>query len=197
MTLALTGAQTIAGGSLTLAAGSTTSTGLKFTSDPGGGSGDLAQINYYASAGETTVLHIQVDNDADDTIKLDATGGTDNIGDFRATGEVTAFYSDERLKNFSGTIDSALNKVISLNGYYYTENEIAKSFGFNNDKQQVGVSAQQVQAVLPEAVRIAPFVKEHQTETEYLTVQYEKLVPLLIEAIKELKAQIDELKNKG
>ena len=183
-------------GVLTVSNGSTTANGIKFGADPGGGSGDIAQINYYASTGETTVLHIQCDNDADDTIKLDGSGGTDNVGAFRATGEITAFYSDERLKNFSGKIDGALDKVMMLNGYYYTENELAKSFGFKNDKQQVGVSAQQVQAVLPEAVRVAPFVKEHQTETEYLTVQYEKLVPLLIEAIKEQQKKIEELEAK-
>ena len=183
-------------GALTVSNGSTTANGIKFGADPGGGSGDLAQINYYASTGETTVLHIQVDNDADDTIKLDGSGGTDNVGAFRATGEITAYYSDERLKNFSGKIDGALDKVMALNGYYYTENELAKSFGFKNDTQQVGVSAQQVQSVLPEAVRVAPFVKEHQTETEYLTVQYEKLVPLLIEAIKEQQKKIEELEAK-
>ena len=183
-------------GALTVSNGSTTSNGIKFGADPGGGSGDLAQINYYASAGESTVLHLQVDNDADDYIKLDATGGTDNVGAFRATGEITAYYSDERLKNFSGTIDNALSKVMSLNGYYYTENEVAKSFGFNNDKQQVGVSAQQVQNVLPEAVRVAPFVRDLEVTTEYLTVQYEKLVPLLIEAIKEQQKKIEELEAK-
>ena len=183
-------------GVLTVSNGSTTSNGIKFGADPGGGSGDLAQINYYASAGESTVLHLQVDNDADDYIKLDATGGTDNVGAFRATGEITAYYSDERLKNFSGTINNALSKVMSLNGYYYTENEVAKSFGFNNDKQQVGVSAQQVQNVLPEAVRVAPFVRDLEVTTEYLTVQYEKLVPLLIEAIKEQQKKIEELEAK-
>ena len=73
---------------------------------------------------------------------------------------------------------------------------MAKSFGFNNDKQQVGVSAQQVQNVLPEAVRVAPFVRDLEVTTEYLTVQYEKLVPLLIEAIKEQQKKIEELEAK-
>jgi hypothetical protein len=58
--------------------------GIIFPSDPGGGSGDIASIKYYASTGETTVLEIKVANDADDTILLTATGGT------KVTGNITA-----------------------------------------------------------------------------------------------------------
>ena len=53
--------------------------------------------------------------------------------------------------------------------------------------QKVGVSAQQVQAVLPEVIKDSPIGQG------YLTVQYEKLVPVLIEAIKELTARVEKL----
>jgi hypothetical protein len=110
-------------------------------------------------------------------------------GEIRATNEITAFFSDERLKNFHGNIPFALSKVIGLGGYYFTENEVAKSLGYTNDKMQVGVSAQEVQTVLPEAVTNAPI------SDEYLTVRYEKLIPLLIEAIKELASEVETLKQ--
>ena len=113
----------------------------------------------------------------------------------RATGDVVAFYSDERLKNFHGKIDNALDKVTALNGYYFTENEVAKSLGYNNDEVQLGVSAQEVKAIFPEAVAVAPISYSDGVDEEYLTVKYEKLVPALIEAIKEQQSQIDELKQ--
>jgi hypothetical protein len=118
------------------------------------------------------------------------TAASGTAGEIRATNNVTAYYSDARLKDFKGTITNALDKVQALNGYYFTENARAKELGYNNDKMQVGVSAQEVEAVLPEVVTEAPI------SAEYKTVYYDKLVPLLIEAIKELKAEIDELKGK-
>lgn len=108
-------------------------------------------------------------------------------GQIRATNNITAYYSDSRLKDFEGPIGSALDKVKALTGYYFKENELAKQFGYDNDKRQVGVSAQEVEAVLPEVVTEAPF------NSEYKSVWYEKLVPLLIEAIKELE---DKKKDK-
>lgn len=117
------------------------------------------------------------------------TSASGTAGEIRATNEITAYYSDARLKNFHGKIGNAGEKVAALNGYYFTENEVAKSLGYTNDKMQIGLSAQEVEAVLPEAVAAAPI------DDKYLTVKYEKLVPLLIEAIKELQAEVAELKK--
>ena len=104
-------------------------------------------------------------------------------------GDIIAFASDERLKENIQPLENALDKVLALNGFTYNFNEIGQSLGFDGKITYVGVSAQQVQAVLPEAVKPAP------VDSKYITVQYEKLVPLLIEAIKELKAEINELKG--
>lgn len=117
-----------------------------------------------------------------------------------AVGNVTAYYSDERLKTKTGVIDSALAKVRKLTGFLYVENDTARKVGYKNANQQVGVSAQAVQAVLPEAVSLAPFDMHTNPDTgeitsksgeNYLTVDYSRLVPLLIEAIKELADAVE------
>jgi len=121
-----------------------------------------------------------------------------------ATGNVTAYYSDERLKEKLGDIDNALNKVNQIETFYYKENDLAKSFGFNKPDKQVGVSAQSVEKVLPEVVHLAPFDYEtaedgtisSKSGEDYKTVDYEKLVPLLIESIKELTNKVKVLENK-
>ena len=128
------------------------------------------------------------------------TSSTGGQGELRATGNIIAYYSDERLKDFHGKIENAVDKVKQLNGYYFFENDKAKEYGYENqDKKQIGVSAQEVEKVLPEIVSQAPFdMAEDGTSKsgeDYKTVDYEKLVPLLIEAIKEQQIQIDCLKE--
>ena len=102
------------------------------------------------------------------------------------------------------SISDALNKVKSLRAVTYYQNEVAdKFFGTNVDKQ-VGVIAQDIQKVLPEAVKPAPFdtIKDvdgnsiSKSGENYLTVQYEKIVPLLVAAINELNEEIARLKQK-
>jgi hypothetical protein len=109
-------------------------------------------------------------------------------GAIYATGDITAFYSDDRLKTKLGNIDNALSKVLSLNGFYFEPNQTAMNLGYEN-KKQVGVSAQEVKAVLPEVVVPAPI------DQEYMTVHYHKLVPLLIEAIKDLNAKVESMQK--
>ena len=131
------------------------------------------------------------------------TAASGTSGQIRATNEITAFFSDERLKENIETIEGALNKVMSLRGVTYNSNQLAESFGYANKDKQVGVLAGDVQKVLPEAVKPAPFdiirINENteisRSGENYKTVQYEKLVPLLIEAIKELNNEIKKLKE--
>ena len=116
------------------------------------------------------------------------TAASTTAGEIRATNNITAYYSDDRFKTNLGNIPDALAKVLTLNGFYYEANELAQSFGYEKILE-VGVSAQQVQAVQPEVVVPAPI------DENYLTVRYERLVPLLIEAIKELNAKVTALEQ--
>ena len=116
-----------------------------------------------------------------------STGLTFDGTNLTVGGDITAFASDERLKTNIEPIENALDKVLSLNGFTYNFNDIGKELGFDTSLRHAGVSAQEVQAVLPEVVATAPI------SDKYITVKYEKLVPLLIESIKELNSKIDEL----
>jgi Chaperone of endosialidase len=118
------------------------------------------------------------------------TASSGTAGEIRATNNITAYFSDERLKTKTGNIENALDKVCQIETMLYHANETAVALGYDASIQEVGVTAQSVQKVQPEIVVPAPI------DDRYLTVRYEKLVPLLIEAIKELKAQVAELKAK-
>jgi hypothetical protein len=121
-------------------------------------------------------------------------------GEIRASNAITAYYSDRRLKTEIGQIENALDKIDQLTGVIYTQNKLAEQFGYTNYELQVGLYAQEVQQVQPEAVKPAPFdideTGHSKSGEKYLTVQYEKLVPLLVEGIKELRADIKNLKGK-
>ena len=122
------------------------------------------------------------------SVGVGTTPDSANTGSIRAINNITAYFSDDRLKNRLGTIENALDKVLTLTGFYYEANEVAQGFGYRVNRE-VGVSAQDVQKVLPEVVVPAP------VDETYLTVHYERLIPLLIEAIKELKSEVDALKK--
>lgn len=117
------------------------------------------------------------------------TAASGTTGEIRATNNITAYYSDDRLKTKLGAIENALDKVCSLSGFYYEANDTAQALGYK-PVREVGVSAQEVQVVMPEVVAPAPI------DDKYLTVRYERMMPLLIEAIKELSSEIDALKAK-
>jgi hypothetical protein len=121
-------------------------------------------------------------------------------GDITATGDVTAFSSDSRLKGDIQTITNALSKVKLITGVTYIHNDLAKSFGYTDESRFAGVLAQEVEAVLPEVVVPAPFdIADDGTSISgenYKTVKYDKIVPLLIEAIKELTAKVEMLESR-
>ena len=121
-------------------------------------------------------------------------------GEIRATSDITAYYSDIRLKNNIENITNADQKLYSLNGIFFKQNTLAEKFGYHDYSKQIGLLAQEVQKEIPEAVTIAPFdFNGHQSRTGefYLTVRYEKLIPLIIETIKIQQKEIDILTSRA
>ena len=115
------------------------------------------------------------------------------FGEVRSTGDITAYYSsDYALKENINPISNALDKVSQLGGYSFDwkDTHLEDRGGLDDmfvKKSDVGIIAQEVQKVLPEAVG--------KREDGTLGVRYELLVPLLVESIKELKEEIQSLKS--
>jgi hypothetical protein len=101
--------------------------------------------------------------------------GTLASGAITSSGDVTAF-SDMRIKHDIETIEGALDKVSDMRGVYFKR---------NNGEAGTGVIAQEIENILPEVVK----------DGEYKSVAYGNMVGILIEAIKELKAEVEKLKE--
>jgi Chaperone of endosialidase len=147
-------------------------------------------VNVSAGTG-ISVSHTQGEGStATITNSLSTSGGSIGgaiavTGAITATGEVTAYYSDLRLKTNIVPIADALEKVEALNGVTFDPNETALALGIDNT-HQMGVIAQEVEAVAPELVVDSAFAG-------FKTVKYDKLTALLIEAVKELSAKVKTL----
>ncbi len=117
------------------------------------------------------------------TVKI--AGGVGIVKTLNVGEDVVAYaFSDERSKDNSKPISNPIDKVKSLTGYTFTWNDKHEQFNGNDD---IGVVAQEVEKVLPEIVDTR--------DNGYKAVKYEKMVALLIEAVKEQQKQIDELKT--
>ena len=168
---------------------STSSTGITVTGTINGGDlrGEAWLIgrdnNDYINVG-TTQMEFVLDGNTDMLLQ--------NDGDLHVDGNVIAYsttVSDERLKTDIVKIDSALDKVDQINGYTFTYTA--------DGKKSAGVIAQEVEKVLPSAITEStlPLKMGEDDKTEYKTVQYDQLIGLLVEAVKELKAEVAELKG--
>jgi hypothetical protein len=115
---------------------------------------------------------------------------TANTGGVQLNSGATAWTSasDARLKNVTGKYDNALADIAQIEPVKFTWKSDTKN------KPQVGVLAHTVKAVVPEAVDSQTLVRSEDT-TEYLSVRYTELIPLMIASIQELKAEIDSLKQ--
>jgi hypothetical protein len=107
-------------------------------------------------------------------------------GRIDASNDVVAFStSDKRFKENIQPIKNALDKLDKIGGYTFDWNDQVEIHGYEG--HDVGVIAQEIESVLPEVVTTK--------FNGYKGVKYEKIVPLLVEAIKELSAQVEELRK--
>ena len=188
--LTLTGTASFANNTVTITSNTVTANTFNGTADKSNeifvnGLGNSSGPHYFLMQQGTAPGGHYTQARVDSGIRYNSASNT-----LEVAGDIIAFVSDDRLKTDRQPLVGALDKVCSLNGFTFKFNDVAESLGFNTEQTHVGVSAQEVQQVLPEAVHTAP------VSEEYITVQYDKIVPLLIEAIKELSDKVSNLEKK-
>jgi hypothetical protein len=157
------------------------------------GNGYEAMVRYDGGSGNTwyvgkrTTSTTQVGTEGFhfySTAAGDTVAGIDTAGTFKTKGDVVAYSSSDReLKDNISPIQNALQKVKQIGGYEFDWNDKQTTY----EGHDIGIIAQEIEAVLPEVVTTR--------DTGFKAVKYEKIVPLLIEAIKEQQTQIEELKE--
>lgn len=142
-------------------------------------------------------------NDTVDNLNIPPSQRLEIIGNIHATGYIRSYYSDDRLKTFTSNIANPLDIIDKLKGFHYVPNAKALELGFSFENE-IGLSAQDVKRVVPEIVKIAPFdsMKDEvsgdlvsKSGEDYLTICYERLGAVFVEAIKELRQENRKLKD--
>ena len=175
---------TVVSGSSQITATSTTGfgTGVKTQLDANTVISGSSQVTLSSTTGGGTSANVQFGSLGIGTT-ASGTGG-----EIRATGDITAFYSsDIRLKENIQPIQNALEKVESISGNTYDWKEGYDEI-HSHKGNDIGVIAQEIESILPQIVT--------NRDNGYKAVQYEKIIPLLIEAIKELSVKVKGLENK-
>jgi hypothetical protein len=176
--------------------------GLEIKNAFGTGEGNVAAMSFHCQGYYATHMHLRADS-------YFGIGGWSaspwrwyvqtSTGNMTAAGAVTAL-SDIRLKENIDPLENCLSKIMKLNGVSFNWKDLPDIVG-QPGKRDYGIIAQEVEKVFPEAIHDSPH--ESPDGDTYKTVAYEKLIPVLLEAIKEqneiitnLKKDVDELKNK-
>jgi len=194
------------------------------------GATDNAKHLAFSQSGRTNAIdNFYSGNSSDSTMRLQVSSGNVNgasnfalkcfgDGQVHGRGGITESQSDKRLKTDVTNITTPLSKISAINGVNFkwinNLDDIKPDSG-QAGKTDVGVIAQEIEAVLPDAVSLAPFDRGNankdgsipedavtykgaisESGENYLTVQYTKIIPLLIEGIKELSAKNTALETK-
>ena len=152
--------------------------------------GHLRLMRFARDLGDELIAGVYSDSLGGESVHVPEDMRLEDDGDLHVDGDVIAFsttISDERLKENIQPIEDALSKVSQLNGVTFTY----KADG----KESAGLIAQDVEKVLPSAITEKELPLKIDDGNEYKVLQYDQTIGLLVEAIKELKAEIDELKG--
>jgi hypothetical protein len=173
----------------------------------------VSRINSIASDANTNSQWLSSGSDIYNSNFGNVGIGTDNPtsykltvnGSIGASGDISASYSDERLKQVTEPIKDVLPILSKINVFRYNCNDIAEKYGYDKNKKELGLSAQEIRKYYPELVCLAPFDSIYDPNTrqtisksgeDYLTLNYERLVPVLLQAIKELNNKYNALEEK-
>ena len=173
-----------------------------FHSD-GGVSGIGGGDSYWSAIEETKHIYYTSNVKIGGESNLSPTNKLEVTGNISATGVIISGFSDNRLKTITSNINNPMDIISKLNGFYYIPNDIAINNCSAKNKEDIGLSAQDVNEILPHIVNLAPFdcLMDNSNNLisksgcNYLTVNYEKLAPIFIEAIKTLNEKINYLTN--
>jgi hypothetical protein len=144
--------------------------------------GFLLDVGYPITLDATTDIKFKIAGSEEMRLEAD--------GDLHVDGNVIAYsttISDKRLKKDIAPIDNALWRVSQLNGCTFTY--------LKDDRKSAGLIAQDLEKVLPSAVIEDEAVFHGEEGETYKTVQYDQVIGLLVEAVKELTAKVEELEN--
>ena len=174
------------------AASATVHYGLVSTSSSGtitGATVSTTKMTFQPSTGKLT-LGGNTPATTNSSGTLVVTGGVGISGALYVGGDIYSYAaSDIKLKENLSKIDNSLEKLLKISGYQYHWNKIAQEMYPERTMLDVGVIAQEVKEIVPSAVV--------EREDGYLAVRYDKLIPLLIEAVKALKAEIEDMKREN
>jgi hypothetical protein len=163
----------------------------------------------FAPGGNAHGVYFNTSSATMDTPTSDFTYNSSGNGVLRVGGDIVAFSSDKRLKENIVVISDPIEKIKQLRGVTYDWKDSTLNLGFKTQRQynEIGLIAQELEKVIPQAIYRAPFDNKDNPklyvsgsridgETEpYKTIKMEKVIPLLIEGIKDQQKQIDELKE--
>jgi hypothetical protein len=148
------------------------------------GSGAIAQFNGFLRIRDQIIIHNNSNTGLEVYLQCTANNELTVGGTIRATGDVVAYASsDLRYKDNLKKIEDPIDKLLSINGYEFDWNQKQETYSGHD----IGVIAQEIEKVIPEIVTTR--------DNGYKAVKYEKIVPLLIEAIKEQQGQIESQKS--